>query len=225
MSYETSSESELTLRGPVSTWPDSWLISAVCGDEVDDAALQALVDRHWRTMYGRCELLTLDRERARDLAQETWMRVLRARRTLRPDGNFAAYVRTIATNIWRDQNRSSRNAAGLADGRLLPLDATFATDDRDSVALADTLPDVSGHSSEEELNFKLDFDRAVSRLTPQLREVLVARYVDGESAAEIAKRFGRTQQTITTWLRQALHQMKGCFDHSVGNRSLRNNAK
>ncbi len=215
MNYDPASESEVTLRGPVSTWPDSWLISAVCRDEVDDTALQALVDRHWRTLYGRCELLTLDRERARDLAQETWTRLLRARTRLRPDGNFAGYVRTIATNIWRDQNRSHRHAAALADRRLLPLDAHSSTDDGDSVALGDTVPDIRGHSSEEELNLKLDVDRALSRLTPQLREVLVARYVDGESAAEIAERFGRTQQTITAWLRQAAREMKEYFDYST----------
>jgi RNA polymerase sigma-70 factor (ECF subfamily) len=215
MSYDLSSELELTLRGPVSTWPDSWLISAVRGDEVDDTALQVLVDRHWRTLYGRCELLTLDRERARDLAQEAWTRLLRARTMLRPEGNFAGYVTTIATNIWRDQNRLNRNAAALADHRLLPLDARSSTDDGDSVALGDTVPDVHGHSSEEELNLKLDVDRALSRMTPQLREVLVARYVDGESAAEIAERFGRTQQTITAWLRQAAREMKEYLDHST----------
>jgi RNA polymerase sigma factor (sigma-70 family) len=215
MSYDLSSESELTLRGPVSTWPDSWLISAVHGDEVEDTALQVLVDRHWRALYGRCELLTLDGERARDLAQETWTRLLRARTMLRPEGNFAGYVTTIATNIWRDQNRSHRNAAALADHRLLPLDARSSTDDGDSVAFGDTVPDVRGHSSEEELNLKLDVDRALARMTPQLREVLVARYVDGESAAEIAERFGRTQQTITAWLRQAAREMREYLDHST----------
>jgi RNA polymerase sigma factor (sigma-70 family) len=215
MSYTTCFQSELTLRGPVSTWPDSWLISAVCGEVVDDTALQVLVDRHWRTLYGRCELLTLDRERARDLAQETWTRLLRARTTLRPDGNFAGYVTTIATNIWRDQNRSRRKAAALAEHRLLPLDARHSTEDGDSVALGETVADTSEHSSEEELNLKLDFDRALSRLTPQLREVLVARYLDGQSAAELARRFGRTQQTITAWLRKAAREMKEYFDHST----------
>jgi RNA polymerase sigma-70 factor (ECF subfamily) len=215
MSSAVLSDAEVTLRGPLSTWPDSWLIAAVCDDEGDDAALQVLVDRHWRALYGRCELLTLDRERARDLAQETWTRLLRARTMLRPDGNFAGYVTTIATNIWRDQNRSHGRASALADHRLLPFDAPLSTDDDDGVALGDTVPDVHGHSSEEALNLKLDVDRALSRLTPHLREVLIARYVDGESAAAIAERFGRTQQTITAWLRQAAREMKAYFDHST----------
>jgi RNA polymerase sigma-70 factor (ECF subfamily) len=211
-----SSDPEVMLRGPVFTWPDSWLISAVCGDEVDDTALQVLVDRHWRALYGRCERLTLDPERARDLAQETWTRLLRARTMLRPDGNFAGYVTTIATNIWRDQNRSHSRAAALADHRLLPLDAPSSTDDDDSVALGETVADVHGHSSEEALNLKLDVDRALSRLTPHLREVLIARYVDGESAATIAERFDRTQQTITAWLRQAAGEMREYFEYATG---------
>jgi transposase len=40
--------------------------------------------------------------------------------------------------------------------------------------------------------------------------------VDGESAATIAERFDRTQQTITAWLRQAAGEMREYFEYATG---------
>jgi DNA-directed RNA polymerase specialized sigma24 family protein len=41
-----------------------------------------------------------------------------------------------------------------------------------------------------------------------LRDVLVARFLTGESCAEIGERHGRTEQTVSGWVREALRQMK-----------------
>src|SRR5215204_1389497 len=51
-------------------WPDAWLVAAARREPPDAAALDALVARHWGRLYARCELLTLDRQAASDLAQE-----------------------------------------------------------------------------------------------------------------------------------------------------------
>jgi len=41
-----------------------------------------------------------------------------------------------------------------------------------------------------------------------LRDVLISRFINGESAAEIGQRYGRTEQAITGWIREAIRQMK-----------------
>jgi RNA polymerase sigma-70 factor (ECF subfamily) len=192
----------------LAAWPDAWLITAVSGEEPNEEALQALVDRYWKTLYSRCELLTLNRDRASDLAQETWVRVLRARTTLRPDGNFGGYITTIATNIWRDQLRSEHCAGALARSRLVPLDAPSSGDDDYSLVLGETLPDVRTVFAEAAILLRIELDQALSRLPPISREVVIARYVNGESAAEIGQRLGRTQQTITRWLREAITELR-----------------
>src|SRR6266545_4955535 len=79
----------------VGAWPDRWLIAAVRRDPPDELALDTLVARHWNGLFARCHLLTLDRQKATDVAQEAWCRVLRARRTLEPDGNFPAFIKTV----------------------------------------------------------------------------------------------------------------------------------
>jgi RNA polymerase sigma-70 factor (ECF subfamily) len=192
----------------VDAWSDAMLIAAVRRDPPDEAALDALVDRYWKPLFGRCQMLTLNHQSARDLAQEAWCRVLRARHSLKPDGNFPAYLTTVATNLWRDSHRSARRAGPLASHRLASLDAALPGDEGETVSLADVLPDAHTLQGEEQTLLKLDIDRALNQLTPLSREVLVARFLTGESSAEIGQRYGRTEQTVSGWVREAIRQMK-----------------
>jgi RNA polymerase sigma factor (sigma-70 family) len=190
-----------------SGWPDAWLINAVRREPPDEAALDVLVTRYWKALFARCQILTLDRDAANDLAQEAWLRVLRARGTLQPDGNFRAYIITVATNLWRDGIRSARRAGPMADSRLESLDSPDPGHGQ-SMALVDVVPDASTLSMDDQVLLKMDIDAALKRLSPDLRDVLVSRYVGGESAAEIGRRYDRTEQTISSWIREAVREMK-----------------
>jgi RNA polymerase sigma factor (sigma-70 family) len=191
-----------------SAWPDSWLIAAVRRDPPDEAALDALADRHWKTLFGRCYLMTLDREKANDLAQHAWARILRARQRLLPGGNFPAYLTTAATNIWRDAHRSTQRAGPLAYKKLASLDESLSTNDEDSIVLSDILPDLRSLETEQQTLLKVDLDRALEQLTPHVRDILLSRFITGESSAEIAVRFKRTEQTVSGWVREGIRQMK-----------------
>ncbi len=189
-------------------WSDAQLISSVCCDPPDEEALGVLVNRYWRELFAHCQMLTLNRERANDLAQSTWYRFLRARQGLKPDGSLSAYLATIATNLFRDSYRSARRAGPIADYRLESLDAVRSNDDGEQVLLIETVADTKSSQQQEEMLLAIDIDRALEQLTPQLREVIVARFINGESCAEIGFRYSRTEQTISGWVRQALQQMK-----------------
>lgn len=191
-----------------SAWPDAWLINAVRRDPPDEDALNALVDRYWKPLYARCRLLTVDPDSARDLAQESWLRVLRARHTIQPDGHFQAYVTTVATNLWRDMNRSAVRAGPMADSRMTSLDSSVVADDGDSIPLINVLADPHTLSPDDQILLEMDLDNALSRLELRLRDVLISRFINGESAAEIGQRYGRTEQAITGWIREAIRQMK-----------------
>jgi RNA polymerase sigma-70 factor, ECF subfamily len=191
-----------------SAWSDVWLLAAVRLDPPDAKALDTLAERYWKPLFARCQMLTLNRETASDLAQQAWCRVLRARRTLKPGGNFPGFLATIATNLWRDSQRSARRAGPLADDRLASLDAAFAADEGESATLGETLPDLSTLRAEEQKVLALDIDQALGRLTPLMRDMLVSRLIVGESCAEIGIRYNRTEQTISAWVRQAIREMK-----------------
>jgi RNA polymerase sigma factor (sigma-70 family) len=207
--------SGLDVRGDRShrTWPDAWLINAVRREPLDESALDVLVSRYWAQLFARCRMLTHDREVASDLAQDAWLRVLRARSTLEPDGNFRAYINMIATNLWRDRNRSARRAGAMSDTQIESLDATDHTDDQ-PVTLMDVVSDPDALSPEEQVILKMDVDAALERLSPHLRDALLSRFLGGESAAEIGRRYDRTEQTISSWIREAVREMKICLGES-----------
>jgi RNA polymerase sigma-70 factor (ECF subfamily) len=193
-------------RGDVSSWSDARLLAAACGAEENPAALDALVRRHASSLQRRCAILTQDRELAADLAQDTWTRMLRARTALRADGSFAAYLATIALNVWRDGKRGERRAHELSEHRLLSVEASDTDDADDRYSIAETVP--GRVSDERAMLLRLDLSYALDRLPPHLRDVVIARHVHGESAAEIGRRVGRTEQTVTAWLRQATTRMQ-----------------
>jgi RNA polymerase sigma factor (sigma-70 family) len=193
--------------GSKSGWPDAWVINAVRRDPPDESALDVLVARYWKPLFARCQMLTLDRETASDLAQESWLRVLRARGMLEPDGNFHAYITTIATNLWRDRNRSARRAGAMSENRIESLDASDPEHGQ-SLALMDVVADAGKLPLDEQVLLKMDVDSALERLSPHLRDALVSRFIVGESAAEIGHRYDRTEQTISSWIREAVREMK-----------------
>lgn len=205
---------ECTRLRDTTTWPDTWLIAAVRRDPPDSDALDTLAERYWKQLFGRCQLLTLDRQNASDLAQDAWCRVLRARHTLKPDGNFPAYLNAIATNLWRDHNRSAYRAGAMADRRLASLDSAPSGTDDDTLSLGDILPDLSGLEADAQRLLMIDIDNALAQLSPLLREVLMARFLDGESCTEIGHRHNRTEQTVSGWVRQAIREMKFHLEES-----------
>lgn len=195
---------------------DSWLIDRIRHDPPDPAALDELVTRYWKELHSRCYLLTLNSDKASDLAQDAWCRVLRARHSLKPDGNFPAYLTTVATNLWRDSQRHARRAGPMADHRLASLDAAFFDGEGGTFVLADALPDLHASESEKAARLRLDIDEALERLTPLLRGVLVARFIAGESCAEIGRRYSRTEQTVSGWVREAIREMKLHLEDRTG---------
>jgi RNA polymerase sigma-70 factor (ECF subfamily) len=192
----------------INEWSDAWLVTAVRRDPPDERALNVLAERYWKPLFARCQMLTLSREKASDLAQQAWCRVLRARHSLKPEGNFPAYLTTIATNLWRDAHRADLRAGPMAENRLVSLDRPLASEEGDAVMLGDALPDLNSLNTEEQKDLAMDLDDALGRLTPLLRDVMVARFVVGESCAEIGKRYNRTEQSVSGWIRRAIREMK-----------------
>jgi len=58
-------------RGSAMEGSDSWLIAKVRSEPPEAHALDALVERHWKQLFARCQLLTANPEKASQLAQAT----------------------------------------------------------------------------------------------------------------------------------------------------------
>lgn len=190
------------------SWPEACLVAAVRRDSPDALVLDVLVERYHETLCRRCWILARDHDKAAELAQQTWLRVLRARHLLDPEGNFPGYLATIATNLWRDWRRSNLRAGPLGEHRISSLEAPAAAQTGTPVALVEVLPDPRSMHHRERVLAKLDLDQALAKLPAHLHEVIVARFVAGESCASIGVRYQRTEQAISGWIREAVREMR-----------------
>ena len=81
----------------------------------DLEAFETLFRRHQKEVYGWIVRIVRDSGIAEDLTVETFWRIHQARARFRPDGNFAAWARRIATNAALDHLRCSRNETELPE--------------------------------------------------------------------------------------------------------------
>ena len=118
-----------------------------------DAALNDLMDRHAPAVFHfLCRMLG-NEDDANDLAQDTFVRVYRARESYKLEQKFSAWLFTIAANLARNQFRwrsrhpnvsleaesdTTEQTPGdtLPSGAATPLQATIATERAEAVRAA-----------------------------------------------------------------------------------------
>ena len=155
-----------------------------------ESALTTLVERWRAPLFG-----FLQRRRsasdADDLFQETWLRVVRARRRFDPRLRFSTWLFQIANNLCRD--RARRGASWLRAREAL-------------AATPPAAPAAQGGSSDTDL--RLDLARRLSALPDRLREVLVLRYYRDLGEQEIAGVLGIPPGTVKSRLHAAVRALR-----------------
>jgi RNA polymerase sigma-70 factor (ECF subfamily) len=154
----------------------------------DVSAFAGLVERHqqWVGVYLRS--LTGDREAARDLTQDTFIRAYRAIGRAKPDLPIRPWLYRIATNLAHDRRRRQRLFQWLP---LRLADGVLAADDLGAIEEQDVV------------------QRTLLRLRPEERAVLLVCGVDrlhyeeaaaalGGSAESIRKRYSRAKARFRT---------------------------
>lgn len=112
---------------------------------------EATVREHEGRLHRLTWLLTLSREDAADITQETFARAWRERETFATHPDPAAWLRRVAVNLCWDRSRR-RNVRRRRDP-LLATDPTTVLDETD-----------------------LDLHRAIASLSDRQRQVVVLRY-------------------------------------------------
>lgn len=147
----------------------------------DRSAFSRLVDRHKDAMVSYLYRLTGDRDRAEDLAQETFLRLYERRGQYAEQGKLAAYLYRIATNLLRSEERRRRR------WRLL-RPVFFSSNGYRPV------PTPADDALRHELSATLR--RAVAGLPVRYRVPLVLHELEGRSYREIARLLGCREGTI-----------------------------
>lgn len=151
-----------------------------------DAFLRARAGRLWRTAW----LLTGDSQHAEDLVQTALIKTYGRYGAMNDDDHYEAYVRkTIHRTFvswWR--KRSWRSETPSPD----TMKETEATSARIGS------PDLS-----------LDVARALAELPRMQRSVMVLRFYEDRSVAEVAELLGISQGTVKSYSHRACESLRG----------------
>ena len=135
----------------------------------DDFAFVALYNRHKAAVYTYCVKMVLDKDLAKDILQETFIRVFENRDRLLNAGSFRAWLFTIARNQCLNNLRRGHRQVSLEDAGSEVL----STPEMPIVAL----------EKSEQVDLVNGF---LSRLKDDYREVVILREYQNLSYEEIA---------------------------------------
>lgn len=153
-------------------------------------AFNLLVWRWQRPLYNFLFRLTGDRERARDVSQDSLLRAYTRLKDLRERDKFASWLFRIAVNQVRSEYRSRQAADAVWGGELEPLDES------------------RGPLDAQTRELQLTVRALLGRLTPDQREVVVLKVYEGFRFDEIAVILDCPVSTVKSRLYAAFDQLK-----------------
>lgn len=154
-----------------------------------DEALNDLMKRHAPAVFQFLSRMLNHEDDANDLAQETFVRVFRARESFRPTEKFSTWMFTIAANLARNQIRWRRRHPNVS------LEAETGAAEQ---TLAGTLPSPEFAPNEQLLTAEriAAVRTAVSHLPADLREALVLCEWEEQNMAEAARILDTTPKAV-----------------------------
>ena len=155
---------------------------------MEDTTLPAYMDG----LYAYSMVLSRNPAMAADLVQETYLRALKAKESLRPDSNVKSWLFTILRNIWLNHLRHERAGPKIAE-----LDSD------------ENLADVSVATTEDPLDLYLRKQQrervraAIQQLPIEFREIIVLREYEELPYSEIANVLQCPMGTVMSRLARA----------------------
>ncbi|NUP99848.1 MAG: sigma-70 family RNA polymerase sigma factor [Armatimonadetes bacterium] len=150
----------------------------------DRTAFEQLYDRFEQSIFRLCYHLLGNEDEAADATQETFMQVYGNLPRLRHAAAFSAYLRGAAANQCRYRRRKQR---------WLP----WSSVDDDAMEPADDAPPQAGLERDE---LQSQVRRALLKLSPQHREVVVMHHLEGLPLADIGRALGLPVGTVKSRL-------------------------
>lgn len=174
-------------------------ILAGLGISGDDAAYGELVRRRQAQIRDLLRRLCASPTLADDLAQQAFLQAWRRIRTLRAPGAFGGWLRQIAVSVWLQHVR----AQGSRPAELAP--ATRADGQNADYALSAT---TDNQVHEPTVAERLDLDRALSQLAPDVRLCVTLAYGERMSHREIAEATGLPLGTVKSHITRGAARLR-----------------
>jgi len=167
----------------------------------DPGAFEVLLGRHRAPLFTFLLRMLGNRERAEDLAQETFLRIVKGAQAWEHRARFQTWLFTIARNLCVDQARRDRFR------RADSLDAEGPDGEQ---AMVDSVPgrEIDPGRGAESALLRPVLQQALLSLPAEQREVFVLREQAGVPFKEIAVMVGVNENTVKSRMRYALEGLR-----------------
>ena len=172
--------------------------------EGHERAYRELVRRYQRPIFSLIFRMVRDRERAEDLSQETFIKVLNALESYRPEYKFSSWIFKIANNAAIDHLRRKELDTLSLDGA--PDATTSERREGTSLQLADSSESPLQELEARELGGEIE--RAIVQLRPEYRSCILLRHVEGYAYEEIAEMLDLPLGTVKTYIHRARGELR-----------------
>jgi RNA polymerase sigma-70 factor, ECF subfamily len=170
----------------------------------DARAFAQLVNRHRAPVFQFVFRFVGNTQRAEDVVQETWLKVVRSSADYQPKAKFTTWLYTIARNLCVDLARKENPRRHDAS-----LDAPIG-DDAEGPTRGEVLADGDASPERTAHNRLLQplLVRALKALPEEQREVFILREYQGIGFKEIAEIVGINENTVKSRMRYALESLR-----------------
>ena len=167
----------------------------------DRTAFRKLVEQQQQPVLMICYDLTGDRDMARDLTQEVFIRMYRSLDKFRTEARLKTWLYRIAVNTWISQRRSGAFRLKLVTNSLQDtaehvINQTFSDDTVDPV------------QKTEKRDLQEKIKTALNRLSKRERAAFTMRHYHDFSIREIAQNMDITEGTVKSLLFRGLKKLQ-----------------
>ena len=183
----------------VSALTDEKLLAAVQAGDTD--SLGVLVVRWQEPLYRFVYRMLPRPDDARDVCQETFLRVLKKANRFKKGSRFSTWMYQIALNLCRDQaRRRKRWGLLMAESR--------AFDEQIGPPADSHSPGVDPSASFDQREKQAAIAAALTEIPPEQREVLILKEYEGLKFCEIAEILGCPESTIKSRMYYGLNGLR-----------------
>lgn len=156
----------------------------------DEAAFSEIYEQNYNAIYKYVYFRVTDVAIAEDITSDTFVRLVRKIDTFTPKRPILAWLYTIAGNLVKDHYRRSSRAS------FTELDERLSSGKNDPLLATHT-----------ELNADY-LKQALSKLTEEQRMVIILKFVEARSNADVGRVLGKSEGAIKSLQHRALDSLR-----------------
>lgn len=168
---------------------DEVIMLAVKNEELQKASV--LFDRYHKRLYNFFVKISFDRDLGHDLTQNTFMRMIKYRKTYREGHKFSSWIFQMARNIYADHFRKNK-----------PMYSDFVEVDEIRQKLEAVDEEIIRNEEEKLLYISL------YKLKPEQREVLILTRFEEMKYSEVAQVLDTSEANVKVKVHRALAALR-----------------